>query len=145
MSSYGTRRSECGFTLLEVIAVIVILSILAVLGGRFVVESTTAYQSTQTRARLMNAARQAQERISRQLHGAMPYSVRLTNADSCLEFMPIAGGGNYPGQVPDGVNGIAASASISVAPHSVDFGSAQYVSIGAMGAAELYGATPVSV
>jgi MSHA biogenesis protein MshO len=68
-----------GFTLIEVITVIVILSIVAVLGSKFVVDSTRSYQSTQTRSRLVNTGRQAVERMSRQLRVALPYSVRLTN------------------------------------------------------------------
>lgn len=144
-----------GFTLVEVIAVIVILSILSVLGARFVLESTKAYQSNQTRSRLVNTGRQALERMTRQLRISLPYSVRLTNSNMCLEFMPIASGGIYRGglngtgdaykdYVPDAVNSAAASPTIVVAPHTIDFGTAQFVSIGAMAASELYGSNPVS-
>ena len=52
-----------GFTLIEVITVIVILSIVAVLGTKFVVDSTKSYQTTQTRSRLVNTGRQAVERM----------------------------------------------------------------------------------
>lgn len=135
---------EQGFTLIEIIAVIVVLSILAALGGSFVAESTKSYQSTQTRSRLVNTERQAIERMSRQLRVSLPYSVRLTNGNSCLEFIPIASGGNYSGYVPDSLNGAAPSSSITVSPHAIDFGVAQYVSIGAMAANELYGTTPAS-
>ncbi len=131
-----------GFTLIEVISVIVILSILAVLGGKFVVDSTKSYQSTQTRSRLVNTGRQAIERMSRQLRVALPYSVRITNVSpstACVEFMPIASGGNYINAVADSVNGVTLpSATINVSPHTIDFGTAQYVSIGAMSSAELY-------
>lgn len=85
--------------------------------------------------------------MSRQLRGALPYSVRITNvtaSTSCVEFMPIASGGNYIGTVPDANNLAAASANITVSPHSINFGSAQFVSIGAMSPVELYGAAPVS-
>jgi MSHA biogenesis protein MshO len=137
-----------GFTLIEVITVVVILSILAVLGGKFVVESTRAYQVTQTRSGLMNTSRQAVERMSRQLRIALPYSLRITNSNTCLEFMPIASGGYYinPVSVNDAgnTNGVAASAIIRVSPHSIDFGTAQYLSIGAKSSAELYGASPAS-
>ncbi|RYY01661.1 MAG: type II secretion system protein [Gammaproteobacteria bacterium] len=156
LRSLSSQYSERGFTLIEVIAVIVVLSILAALGGKFVVESTSSYQSTQARSRLINTGRQAIERVSRQLRIALPYSARITNvgADtSCLEFMPIAAGGNYlgylsngyyTGYVPDSLNGANAISTIAVAPHTIDFGSAQFVSIGAATDTELYGTNPVS-
>lgn len=131
-----------GFSLVELIAVIVILSILAVMGTTFVISSAEAYRSTQTRALIVNTARPALERMTRQLRGALPYSVRVDG--SCIEFMPIAAGGNYLNDVPDSENGAAASGAIPVSPYAVDFGTARYVSIGAMSSAEIYGANPVS-
>lgn len=150
-----TTLSQRGFTLIEVITVVVVLSILAALGGSFVAESTNSYQSTQTRSRLVNTGRQAVERMTRQLRVSLPYSVRLTNGNMCLEFMPIASGGVYRGAlngagnayteyVPDVVNGAATSSTIVVAPYTIDFGTAQFVSIGAMAASELYGTNPAS-
>lgn len=148
------KKSQRGFTLIEMIAVIVVLSILAAMGGSFVVESTKSYQSSQTRTRLVNTGRQAIERMSRQLRIALPYSLRLTNSNQCIEFMPIASGGNYlglknsddtyTGYLPDLINGGAGRASFDVSPHAIDFGSAQYVTVGAMAANEVYGVTPVS-
>ncbi|RYZ93897.1 MAG: type II secretion system protein [Moraxellaceae bacterium] len=138
------KYPERGFTLIEVITVIVVLAILASMGGIFVVESTRSYQATQTRSRLVNTGRQALERMTRQLRVALPYSVRLTNSNMCLEFMPIASGGNYAGYVPDAVNGANPAATLTVSPHTVDFGVAQFLSIGAMAANELYGPSPAS-
>jgi MSHA biogenesis protein MshO len=137
------NRSQ-GFTLIEIIVVIVILSILAALGGKFVVESSLSYQATQARSLLVNTARQAVERMSRQLRIALPNSVRITNAGACVEFMAIASGGNYLGYVPDATNNANASSSISVSPHIIDFGTAEYVTIGANSASELYGAGALS-
>jgi len=138
------KKSARGFTLIEIIVVIVVLSILAVLGGKFVTESTDSYQTTQARSRLVNTSRQAMERMSRQLRAALPNSVRLTNGGSCIEFLPIAAAGNYVNKVPDALNAAPLSASIQVSPHTIDFGNAQFVSIGATQAAELYGAGALS-
>src|SRR6187431_2626926 len=93
-----------GFTLIELITVIVILSILASIGTGFVVKASESYQRTQTRALLVNTARQALERMTRQLRIALPYSVRITNNGNCAEFMPIAAGGHYFDPVPDAEN-----------------------------------------
>lgn len=133
-----------GFTLVELIAVIVILSIVAVMGTQFVVSSTQNYESTRTRALLVNTGRQALEQMTRQLRIALPYSLVVTASGQCIKFMPIAAGGNYLNPVPDVANTAAANAAISVSPHSIEYGSAQFVSIGAMAPAEIYGAASLA-
>lgn len=135
-----------GFTLIELIAVMIILSILATMGASFVTRTTDAYQRTQTRALLVNTARQALERITRQLRIALPNSVRLTNGNTCVEFMPIAFGGSYFDPVPDTANLAPARATIPSSPVAspVDFGSAVFVTIGAATSSEVYGAGAVS-
>lgn len=138
----GIRSS--GFTLIELITVIVLLSILATIGTGFVVKTTEAYQRTQTRALLVNTSRQALERMTRQLRIALPYSVRITNSGNCLEFMPIAAGGNYFSPVPDAENLAPIIATIAASPVSIDFGAAEHVAIGAMSASEIYGVTAAS-
>jgi MSHA biogenesis protein MshO len=132
------KTVQSGFTLIELIAVIVILSILATIGTGFVVKTTESYQRTQTRALLVNTARQALERMTRQLRIALPYSVRITNGGNCLEFMPIAAGGNYFDPVPDEENLAAPSQIIAASPVNIDFGSPVYVTIGAMNPQEIY-------
>lgn len=134
-----------GFTLLEMIAVIVILAVVAVLGTRFVTESTRTYQAVQTRSVLINTGRQAVESMTRQLRLSLSYSVRITNANSCLEFTPIMGGGYYFDPVPDVVNGAPASNIIVVGPHTVNATLPPFVSIGAASSSEIYGVGPVSV
>lgn len=140
----ASRRQQ-GFSLIELITVVVVLALVATIGTGFIVSATESYQQTQTRAGLVNTARAALERMTRQLRGAMPYSVRVTNGGNCVEFMPVAGGGYYRNPVPDQGNGAPATDHIDTAPHEVDFGSAAFITIGAMGSDELYGAGPVSL
>lgn len=135
-----TISSAYGFTLIELIMVMVILGILASIGIGFVVKIMDSYQTTQRRAVIVNTARPALERMARQLRDALPYSVRVVNGGNCVEFMPIAAGGNYLDPVPDQANGATATSSITVSPYIIDFGSARHVTIGALSAAEIYGA-----
>lgn len=137
--------AQAGFSLVELITVIVVLALVATIGTGFIVSATESYQQTQTRAALVNTARQALERMTRQLRGAMPYSVRITNSGNCVEFMPVAGGGYYRESVPDAANGAPEHSFINTAPHNVDFGAAEYLTIGAMSSDELYGSDSVSL
>ncbi len=141
----GFSRSQwkmlSGFTLIELIAVIVILSILAVIGTGFVARTMETYQRTQTRALLINTARPALERMTRQLHIALPFSVRLTNSGSCIQFMPIVAAGNYFYPVPDQNNLAPQTSTIPASPFVADMGTPQFVTIGALADTEIYGST----
>ena len=94
---YRTRQS--GFSLIEFITVIVILSIVSMLGAGFVITSVQSYDRVAQRSKLIGSGRQALERITRQLRASLPYSLRLSGDASglCVEFMPVVGGGNYIG------------------------------------------------
>lgn len=139
----GTKQQ--GFSLIELITVVVILAFVSVIGTSFIISSTESYQTTQTRALLVNTGRAALERMTRQLRVALPQGVRITNGGNCVQFLPIAGGGTYLNAVPDQNNGAAASGSISTSAHQVEFGSAEYLSVGALASNELYGAGPISL
>lgn len=129
-----------GFSLIELIVVIVILSILAVFGSQFVVTSTQNYEQTRTRALLVNTGRQALEQMTRQLRGALPYSVITTNDNTCIKFMPIANGGIYNGFAPDVSNQAPTnnSAAVTTFHDGIVFGEAYWVSVGAMSPGEIY-------
>ena len=141
----GPQLKARGFTLIEMLTVIIVLSVVATIGSNFIISSLNSYNQIQTRAKLINTSRQALERMTRQLRGALPYSVRETNTDQCLEFLPVSGGGNYLTSLPDAANGAPATISFAVANHDVDFGTATYVAVGALASTELYGAAPSSL
>jgi MSHA biogenesis protein MshO len=83
------RNKSSGFTLIEMIVVIVILGVLAAGISSFIKFSTQIYMEATTREQLVSSARFAIERLNRDVRNALPNSIRLTNAGECLEFTPI--------------------------------------------------------
>lgn len=101
------RMPSHGFTLVEMVIVIVITGIIAGMIATFISMPVNAYFDTERRARLTEAADTALRRISRDLSAALPNSVRVVavGGTTYLEFIPTVGGGryrNYPatGAVP---------------------------------------------
>lgn len=135
------RRESLGFTLIEMVIVIVILSIISVIGSQFIVNATESYHTTQARALLTNTSRLAIERMVRQLRAALPYSVRVTNNGNCLQFMPIATGGFYI-ELIDTTKTITI---LNTGPYTIDFGTADNITVAALASTELYGVAPASL
>ncbi|REL28161.1 prepilin-type N-terminal cleavage/methylation domain-containing protein [Thalassotalea euphylliae] len=81
-----------GFTLIEMVMVIVLLGIVSVGIGSFIRLGSQAYAEVSARDELIASARFAVERLNRELRQALPNSIR-TNFTSvnvqCVEFMPI--------------------------------------------------------
>lgn len=150
----GVVRTQPGFSLIELVTVIVILSIVAVLGSNFIVISVESYDRAQQRSKLVNSGRQAIERITRQLRTALPNSLRVDVVNGlCIELIPVTGGGSYMGpdylvaglvqeELPSVDNAAVPPGPYAVltSPFDLNIGSALYFSAGAMDASELYGA-----
>lgn len=82
-----------GFTLVELITVMVILGILSIGTVRFITDSSSGFASTISRTELAGDARFAVERLGRALRDALPGSVRVNG--TCLEFIPVVAGSTY--------------------------------------------------
>tara|TARA_R110001583_G_scaffold36_4_gene298 strand:+ start:655 stop:1503 length:849 start_codon:yes stop_codon:yes gene_type:complete len=85
------RTSESGFTLMELIIVIIIMGVMSVGIAGFITLSTQTYLNVTERDELLSSARFAVERLNREVRNAVPNSIRgRSNATTrCLEFMPI--------------------------------------------------------
>lgn len=90
------RRAR-GFTLVEAIVVMVITAILAGIMVLFIRRPVQSYVDTAARADMADVAEIALRRIARELHGAVPNSIRLTTdgTTTLLEFIPSIAGGRY--------------------------------------------------
>lgn len=88
-----------GFTLIEVLIVIVVLSVLAVGSVKFISFSAEGYVATARRASLGATASITAEKLNRALRNALPNSVRVNGAGNCVEFMPVLASSAYR-QIP---------------------------------------------
>ncbi|MDX2368853.1 MAG: prepilin-type N-terminal cleavage/methylation domain-containing protein [Colwellia sp.] len=98
---YTTSR---GFSLIELIIVIVILGVLSVGISSFIGFGTQVYTDATARDQVVSSARFAIERLNRELRNALPNSMCLTNtsngpcvedASQCLKFTPIIEAATY--------------------------------------------------
>lgn len=84
-----------GFTLVELIMVIVILGAIGGTVAVFMKGPIDAYFASARRAALSDVADTAVRRIARDIHKALPNSLRPINNSQCIEFIPTRAGGRY--------------------------------------------------
>lgn len=98
------RLRQSGFTLIEMIMVIVIMGVIGGTAAMFMIKPISAYFDTGRRATLTDIADTAVRRMSRDIGRALPNSIR--NASSqCIEFIPTRTGGRYRASADAGVAG----------------------------------------
>ena len=84
-------KNHQGFTLLEIIIVVVILGVLAIGVTTYIGFGTQVYTDATDRTEVVSSARFSIERLNREIRSALPNSVRVNGntAKQCIEFMPI--------------------------------------------------------
>lgn len=97
-------RVARGFTLIELVMVILLLGVMATFASQFIGIGTQIYGDASRREQLMSDARFALERLNRELRDAVPGSVRIEDEaynaldqGACLRFWPIATASRYLG------------------------------------------------
>jgi MSHA biogenesis protein MshO len=90
-------KPQQGFTLIEMITVIVLLGVISVGIGSFFNFAAQTFVNTSEREQLISSARFSVERLNRELRSALPNSARVFNISGahCLEFVPIVATSTY--------------------------------------------------
>jgi MSHA biogenesis protein MshO len=86
-----------GFTLVELVAVIVLLGIVGLSSTQFIRQSVQVYADNTRRDDLQQQARFAVERVTREVRNALPGSIRELNdgTKQCVEFIPVKAATTY--------------------------------------------------
>jgi len=95
--SLQNPSKNAGFTLVEMVAVIVLLSFGLIAGAQLFRMTAESYRDTSARMKQTQDGRFMIERISRELREALPGSVReLTSGSTqCIEWLPIVAASRY--------------------------------------------------
>lgn len=91
-----------GFTLIEMIIVIVLTGIIAGIMAAFVSGPILGYTQTSRRAELVDAAELALRRMARDIRRALPNSIRVAGGGTALELINVVDAGRYRGDPPPG-------------------------------------------
>lgn len=112
------RHMAAGFTMMELVMVIVVLGIVGVSTVNFVGLGATVYSDVVGREQTLSQSRFMMERLTREIREALPNSVRVGVFGDihCLEFVPIKASSSYV-DIP--VAPETASVTISVVQHAV--------------------------
>lgn len=120
-SGLKARSQNLGFTLVEMVTVIIILGILVVGVSSFVILGTRIFIESTSVDQVLSQSRFAIERITRELRNALPNSIRVRNSSSyqCIEFIPITSSASYL-ELPIAPNVAASSGLIMLPSTAID-------------------------
>lgn len=125
-----TMNRQRGFTLIEMVMVIVILGAIGGMVAVFMRGPIDAYIASARRAALTDVADTTVRRMGRDIRKALPNSIRTPNSQ-CLEFMPTKTGGRYRADdTAAGLNFSAADASFNMLGSNIALPAAQRIVAG---------------
>ena len=95
--SRPVRNRQRGFTLVEAVVVMVLIGILSGIMVLFIRKPVQQYVDAAERADLTDVADLSLRRMTRELRGALPNSIRILNitGGTMVEFIPVKSGGLY--------------------------------------------------
>ncbi len=99
MTTQHRETNSAGFTLVELVTVIVVVGILSAMSIGFLTKPIEGYLALSRRAELVDTADGALRRMQRDIREALPNSVRITGGTT-LELLHASDGGRYRAQGP---------------------------------------------
>ncbi len=94
-----TRSKNDGFTIIELVVVIVVSGILAIGTVAFIARTVEGVDAASNRNQIASAGRAAIDRMALELHNALPNSIRASIAtaggDQCIEYIPVIAATTY--------------------------------------------------
>jgi MSHA biogenesis protein MshO len=84
-----------GFTLIELVIVILLSGILSIVVMQFITAPIDTYVDQSRRARLVDQAQSVMQRIAQDVRLAVPNSIRVGCGGSCMELLRAVTGGRY--------------------------------------------------
>ncbi len=87
--------TQRGFTLIELVLVILLLGLVGIGFGKIVASSMSIYVDSKTREALVQQGRFITDRIDKEIRNAVPNSVRVSDDGSCVEWLPIKNSAIY--------------------------------------------------
>lgn len=97
INTIAQGRYSSGFTLIELIMVIVLIGALSSVASIIIVGPMEGFLDQNRRAELVDIAETALQRMTRELHDALPNSVRISNNGTqfAIEYLSTLTGGRY--------------------------------------------------
>lgn len=134
--SATVKTGQSGFTLIELVMVIILLGIIAAATSQFIRQGVGVYADSVGRDALQQSGRFAVERITRELRNALPGSIRVgtDGVVQCIEFMPISGASTYLQPAAD-----SAITTLNVIDFGYTFSSGDRLAIYPIAANNVYG------
>ncbi len=96
----NARRCSAGFTLVEIVVVIVITGVISASVAVFLRHPVQGYVDAARRAEMSDSADTALRRMARDIKLALPNSIRLTDGGKTLELLLTRTGGRYRTEGP---------------------------------------------
>lgn len=134
------QHSQRGYTLVELIVVIILLGVIGTFTFNYIGFGTRIYADTVGRERITGEGRFAVNRLTIELKNALPRSIRTFDDGRCIEFLPTIASGQYvdialPSQPPP------ANQFVAVEPINIGaIASGQHLFVFAENPAQVYAA-----